>query len=313
VGSAIYRKLKAEGYTRLIVRTHSELDLTHQSEVKSFFNAETPDYVFLAAAKVGGINANVAYPAEFIFSNLAIQTNVIDASWKAGVRRLLFLGSSCIYPRDCEQPIKENYLLTGPLEETNAPYAVAKISGIKICQSYNRQYGTCFISAMPANLYGPNDNFDPETSHVLPALIRRFHEAKGAPAISGKRPSVVIWGTGAPCREFLYVDDCADACVFLMNLEDQEFGALLGSGQNPLINIGFGKDISIKDLALKIQQIVGFEGDIGFDTTQPDGTPRKLLDVSRMQDLGWAADVSLTQGIEKTYAWCMNHDVFKAQ
>ncbi len=310
VGSAIYHRLRSQEYSELIVRTHSELDLINQSEVEAFFKAERPEIVFLGAAKVGGISANNTYPAEFIYNNLSIQTHIINASWKTGVKRLLFLGSSCIYPRECPQPMKEEYLLTGPLEATNEPYAIAKIAGIKMCQSYNRQYHTSFLAAMPTNLFGPNDNFDPDTSHVLPALIRRFHEARSRAAGTDHPPPVEIWGTGEPYREFLYVDDCADACVFLMNLEDRKFNALLHSEPGPLINIGFGKDLTIRELALKIKHIIGFKGDIRFDTSKPDGTFKKCLDVSRIEALGWTPEISLTDGIKKTYEWCLNHSVF---
>ncbi|MFZ5862550.1 MAG: GDP-L-fucose synthase family protein [Nitrospirota bacterium] len=288
VGSAIVRRLQAEGYRRLVVRTSQELDLRDGAAVRALFDAERPDYVFLAAAKVGGIWANYTAPAEFIYDDLSIQTNVIHESYRHGVRKLLFLGSSCIYPRDCPQPIKEEYLLTGPLEPTNAPYAVAKIAGIVMCQSYNRQYGTRFISAMPTNLYGPGDNFDFETAHVLPTLIRKFHEA----TIAGKR-EVVVWGTGNPRREFLHVDDQADACLFLMRHYE---------ASEP-INVGVGEDISIRDLASLIGTVVGFEGAIVWDPTKPDGTPRKLLDVSRLHAMGWKAHTRLREGVERTYAW----------
>ena len=288
VGSAIVRKLESEGYNNLILRKSSELDLRDSSAVKAFFKSEKPEYIFLAAAKVGGIWANSHYPAEFIHSNLSIQVNVIHNAYLYGVKKLLFLGSSCIYPKFAPQPMKEDYLLTGILEPTNESYAIAKIAGIKMCEAYNRQYGTNFISVMPTNLYGPNDNFDLENSHVLPALIRKFHEAK----INGD-PSVVIWGTGSPRREFLHVDDLADACLYLMqNYNDSE-----------LINIGVGKDQTIKELALLIQDVVGFEGKLVFDESKPDGTPRKLLDVSKLNSLGWKAKISLREGIEQTYRW----------
>jgi GDP-L-fucose synthase len=297
VGSAILRKLTAEGYGNVITRSLDELDLTSQAEVRAFFEAERPQFVFVAAAKVGGIWANKTYPAEFIYQNLMIQSNVIHAAYRAAVEKLLFLGSSCIYPRDCPQPMKEEHLLTGELEPTNEPYAVAKIAGIKTCQSYNRQYGTRFISLMPTNLYGPEDNFDLETSHVLPALIRRFHEAKqrgGSHRSSEERANTVtVWGTGAPRREFLYVDDLADACLFVMNHYDG----------NDIINVGVGKEISIKELAEVIRAVVGFDGDLIFDHTKPDGTPRKLLDVSRLKALGWQERTALRQGIEQTYRW----------
>jgi len=288
VGSAILRKLKDSGYVNLICKTHRELDLTRQERVEAFFDRERPEYVFLAAAKVGGIGANSAYPAEFIYQNLAIQTNIIHASHRFEVEKLLFLGSSCIYPRDCPQPMKEEYLLSGYLEATNAPYAIAKIAGIEMCRSYNRQYGVRFISVMPTNLYGPNDNFDLETSHVLPALIRKFHEAK----VDGRK-AVEIWGTGTPRREFLHVDDLADACVFLMDTYD-------GS---EIVNIGVGRDLTIRELAEMIAEIVHFEGDLRFDAGKPDGTPVKRLDVSRLRALGWEAKIPLRQGLEETYGW----------
>ena len=287
VGAAICRKLSSEGYTRLIVRTSKELDLIRQAEVETFFEKEKPEYVFLAAAKVGGILANNTYPADFIYKNIMIQSNIIQASYSNGVRKLLFLGSSCIYPKLAPQPMKEEHLLTGELEPTNEPYAVAKIAGIKMCQSYNRQYGTRYISVMPTNLYGPNDNFDLNNSHVLPALIRKFHEAKL------QMDSVTIWGTGTPKREFLYIEDLADACLFLMNNYD-------GS---EIVNIGVGEDISIADLALLVKEITGFKGDIVYDRSKPDGTPRKLLDVSRLNSLGWKAKTGLRDGIRKTYEW----------
>ncbi|NOZ24820.1 MAG: GDP-L-fucose synthase [Nitrospirae bacterium] len=296
VGSAIVRRLRAGGYREIITRTHAELDLTRQAEVEEFFERERPEYVFLAAAKVGGIVANNTYPAEFIHTNLMIQTSVLHASYLSGVRKLLFLGSSCIYPKFAPQPMKEEYLLTGELEPTNEPYAVAKIAGIKMCQAYNRQYGTNFISAMPTNLYGPNDNFDLETSHVLPAMIRKFHEAGSA-----GRP-VVLWGSGSPRREFLHVDDLADACVFLMENHDVR----ADSGPD-LINIGTGKDITIRELAELIRETVGFDGPVQWDSSRPDGTPRKLLDVSRMRALGWEPKISLRQGIEQTYDWYLRN------
>jgi len=288
VGSAIMRRLKAEGYKNFLAHTHAELDLTRQEKVEEFFHEERPDYVFLAAARVGGIYANNTYPAEFIYSNLTIQTNVIHASYLFEVKKMLFLGSSCIYPKNCLQPMKEEYLLSGPLEPTNEPYAVAKIAGIKMCQAYNRQYGTNFLSVMPTNLYGPNDNFDLETSHVLPALIRKFHEAK----IKGLS-EVEIWGTGSPMREFLHVDDLADACLFLMK----------NYNKSEIINIGAGKDLTIKELAEMIARIAGFEGHLVFNTIKPDGMPKKLLDVSRLRSFGWRARIDLEQEIEKTYKW----------
>jgi GDP-L-fucose synthase len=292
VGSAILRKLQADGYTNLVYRTSQELDLRDRNQVDKFFEEEKPEYVFLAAAKVGGIVANNEYPADFIHDNLMIQTNVIDAAYRNGVKKLLFLGSTCIYPKFAPQPLKEEYLLTGELEPTNEPYAIAKIAGIKMCQSYNRQYGTKFISVMPTNLYGPNDNFDLHTSHVLPALIRKFHEAK-----ENNAPYVEVWGTGTPRREFLHSDDLADACVFLMkNYEDNE-----------IINIGVGEDISIKELAEKIKEVVGYQGEIKFDTTKPDGTPRKLVDVSKINALGWKASISLDEGLKKVYQWFLEN------
>ena len=289
VGSALVRRLTEPGYMNLIVRTHAELDLTRQTEVEDFFKREHPEYVFLAAAKVGGILANNTYPAEFIYSNIVVQSNVIHSSYLFGVKKVLFLGSSCIYPRDCPQPMKEDYLLSGYLEPTNEPYAIAKIAGIKMCQAYNRQYGANFISVMPTNLYGPNDNFDIQNAHVLPALIRKFHEAK----VAGQK-EVVVWGTGSPRREFLYIDDLADACIFLMN----------NYNNSPeIINIGVGKDISIRELALMVKEIVDYNGEIVFDTSKPDGTPRKLLDVSKLSSLGWQAKTGLREGIKRTYQW----------
>ncbi len=304
-GSAILRKLTAEGYKNLLTRTHDELDLTRQAETEEFFRVNRPDYVFLAAARVGGILANNTYPADFIYQNLAIQTNIIHAAYTFGVKRLLFLGSSCIYPAECPQPMKEEHLLTGPLEPTNEPYAVAKIAGIKMCQSYNRQYGTRFVAVMPTNLYGPNDNFDLATSHVLPALLRKFHEAKTRGA-----KQVVVWGTGRPRREFLHSDDLADACLFIMNLPDREFDSMVRDFDTPLINIGVGKDITIAGLAGLIRETVGFEGDVIYDKTKPDGTFRKLLDVSRLSSIGWKAGISLEEGIASVYQWCLDNSVF---
>lgn len=291
VGSAIVRHLQAGGYKNLVTSTREDLDLTDARAVIAFFREKRPDYVFLAAAKVGGILANATYPADFIRENLAIELNVIDAAYRHGVRKLLFLGSSCIYPKFAPQPMREEYLLTGELEPTNEPYAIAKIAGIKLCESYNTQYGTDFISVMPTNLYGPGDNFDPETSHVLPALIRKFHEAK-----EQHSPSVTVWGTGRPRREFLHVDDLADACVFLM----KEY-----SGSNP-VNVGVGQDISIRELAEVVRDVVGYTGDIVYDPDKPDGTPRKLLDVSRINSLGWRASMPLKEGIEQTYLWFLS-------
>ena len=296
VGSALMRQLKVNGYTNLVTRTHAELDLTDQAAVRDFFAHEKPDFVFLAAARVGGIHANNTYPAEFIQQNLAIQTNVIHESWRNNVKRLLFLGSSCIYPRDCPQPMKEEYLLTGPLEATNRPYALAKIAGIEMCWSYNRQYGTHYLAAMPTNLYGPGDNYDLQNSHVLPALIRKMHEAK----LRGSK-EMVVWGTGTPRREFLYSDDMADACLYLMNLPDQKFFSLLTEAIAPLINIGCGKDQSILELAELVKQVVEFGGKLVFDTSKPDGTPRKLLDVSKIGQLGWKVKTELQEGIKLAY------------
>jgi GDP-L-fucose synthase len=294
VGSALYRRLRAGGYTNLIGRRSRDLDLTRQADVEAFFGQERPEYVFLAAAKVGGIMANNTCPAEFIYGNLMIQSNIIHSSYVNGAKKLLFLGSSCIYPKFAPQPMKEEHLLTGQLEPTNEPYAVAKIAGIKMCQAYNRQYGTDYISVMPTNLYGPNDNFDLETSHALPAMIRKFHEAKMA-----GRTSVELWGTGTPRREFLYIDDLADACVCLMESYDD-------SG---IINIGVGEDISIRDLALLVKKIVGYAGDIVYDASKPDGTPRKLLDVSKLRSLGWKAQTSLEEGVRRTYEWYLQNKV----
>jgi GDP-L-fucose synthase len=296
VGSAIVRKLQEKGYTNIVYRTSSELDLREKNAVDYFFNEEKPEYVFLAAAKVGGIVANNEYPADFIRDNLMIQTNIIDASYRNGVKKLLFLGSTCIYPKYAPQPMKEEYLLTGELEPTNEPYAIAKIAGIKMCQSYNRQYGTKYISAMPTNLFGQNDNFDLHTSHVMPALIRKFHEAK-----ESNTPFVEVWGTGTPKREFLYSDDLADACVFLMN----EYEG------NEIVNIGVGHDITIKELAESIKRVVGFEGEIKFDTTKPDGTPRKLVDVTKINSLGWEAGTSLEDGLQKAYQWFLENKLTK--
>jgi len=291
VGSAIVRKLESDGYTNIITRTHAELDLLNQKAVTDFFESEKPEYVFLAAAKVGGIMANKTYPADFIYQNLVIETNIVESAHQSGVIKLLFLGSSCIYPKLAPQPIKEEYLMTGPLEPTNDAYAIAKIAGIKMCQSYNTQYGTNYISVMPTNLYGENDNFDPETSHVLPALIRKFYEAKLAEA-----PSISMWGTGTAKREFLYVDDMATACIHLMNTYNEP----------EIVNIGTGEDITIKELAETVAKIVGYEGILEWDATKPDGTPRKLLDVSRLHSLGFKHTVSLEEGIKKTYEWYCN-------
>jgi GDP-L-fucose synthase len=296
VGSAIHRELVRLGYTTILTRTHEELDLGDEVAVDAFFSGEQPDFVFLAAAKVGGILANNSYPADFIRDNLVIQTNVIEASRNAGVKRLLFLGSSCIYPKLCPQPIKEEYLLTGPLEPTNRPYAIAKIAGIEMCWSYNRQYGTRYLAAMPTNLYGPNDNFDLANSHVLPALIRKTAEATASGA-----KEVVVWGTGTPRRELLYSDDLAQACCFLMNLDEAAFGSLIREDSPPLINIGTGEDVTIRELAETVARVLDFHGTLTFDTTKPDGTPRKLMDVSLLHSLGWHHSVGLEQGIRRTW------------
>lgn len=298
-GSALVRGLVQRGYNNIITRTHNELDLENSDQVQSFFDTEKPEYVFLAAAKVGGILANNTYPADFIYKNMMIQNHVIHQSYAHQVKKLLFLGSSCIYPRLCAQPIKEDYLMTGPLESTNSAYAVAKISGIEMCWAYNRQYGTCFIPVMPTNLYGPHDNFDLETSHVLPALLRKVHEAK-----EQKTASVTVWGTGTPRREFLYVDDMADACIHVMSQDD--FHGI--KRESALFNIGTGKDVTIKELTEMICDIVGFEGKIRWDTEKPDGTPQKLLDVSRMAMQGWSAKTSIEDGIRKTYQWYLTHN-----
>jgi len=296
VGSALVRCMEAKGFTNMIKRTHAELDLMDQTAVRAFFEKERPEYVFLAAAKVGGIQANNDYPAEFIHQNLIVQSNVIHQAWQTGVKRLLFLGSSCIYPRDCQQPMKEEYLLTGPLESTNRPYAVAKIAGIEMCWAYNRQYKTKYLSVMPTNLYGPGDNYDLQNSHVLPALIRKMHEAK-----VGNKKTMVAWGTGTPCREFLYSDDMADACVYLMSLDEVSFDQLLNDDVPPLINIGCGKDLTIRELVALVKEVVGFAGVIEWDSSKPDGTPRKLLDVSRLCAQGWQPQVELTKGVKKAY------------
>lgn len=286
VGSAIVRQLEAQGYTNLVFRTSKELDLRNQAAVETFFEAEKPDYVFLAAAKVGGIVANNTYRADFLYENLAIQNNIIHQSYLQGVKKLLFLGSSCIYPKLAPQPLKEEYLLSGYLEPTNEPYAIAKIAGIKLCEAYRSQYGCNFISAMPTNLYGPNDNYDLQNSHVLPAMIRKFHEAKTA-----GQTEVVLWGTGSPMREFLYADDLAEACMYLMeNYNEAE-----------LVNVGTGVDVTIKELAETVQEIVGFEGDLIWDTSKPDGTPRKLMDVSKLHAVGWKHTIELKEGIKLAY------------
>ena len=286
VGSAIVRKLQTEGYQNLVLRTSSELDLKNQSQVDRFFNSEKPEYVFLAAAKVGGILANNTYRADFLYDNLMIESNIIHQSYVQGVKKLLFLGSSCIYPKMAPQPLKEEYLLSGFLEASNEPYAIAKITGIKLCEAYRDQHGCNFISAMPTNLYGPNDNYDLETSHVLPALLRKFHEGR-----VGKVPQVTIWGSGSPLREFLHVDDVADACFFMM----------LNYNQKQFLNVGSGKEISIKELVSLIKGIVGYEGNISWDSTKPDGTPRKLMDVSKLAALGWKCNIELENGIRSVY------------
>lgn len=296
VGSALLRALQARGYTNLVTRTHAELDLTDQQEVHAFFAREKPEYVLLAAAKVGGILANNTYPAEFIQLNLAIQTNVIHEAWRNNVKRLLFLGSSCIYPKECPQPIKEEYLLTGPLEPTNRPYALAKIAGIEMCHAYNRQYGTRYMAVMPTNLYGPHDNYDLNNSHVLPALIRKMHEAKLSDA-----KEVVVWGTGTPKREFLFSDDMADACLYLLEQPEDRLKDLFNDATPPLVNVGCGEDLSIKELAGLVKDIVGFTGQLAFDASKPDGTMRKLMDVSRINALGWRARTDLKTGIAAAY------------
>jgi len=303
VGSAIVRNLEARGYTQVLKRTHAELDLTDAAATEAFFAEHKPEYVFLAAAKVGGIVANNSYPAEFIRDNLVIQSNVIHSAWKNGVTRLMFLGSSCIYPKMAPQPMREDCLLTGPLEPTNRPYALAKIAGIEMCWSYNRQYGTKYLAVMPTNLYGPGDNYHPENSHVIPALLRKFHEAKQR----GDR-TVTIWGTGTPRREFLYSDDMADACAFLMNLPEDRYVSLLGSDETktgrfepPLVNVGVGEDVTIRELAELVGKVVGFDGELVFDTTKPDGTPRKLMDVSRLNGMGWTAPTGLVRGLASAF------------
>lgn len=294
VGSAIHRALSKQGYTNLLTRNHAELDLTDQAAVKKIFQTEKPEYVFLAAAKVGGILANDTYPAEFIYENLAMQNNVIHEAYKHKVKKLLFLGSSCVYPKNCPQPIKEEYLLTGPLEETNEAYAIAKIAGIIQCQSYDRQYGTNFISVMPTNTYGPNDNFDLEIAHMLPALIRKFHEAK-----LNNSKQVVVWGTGRPMREGMHVDDLADACLFLMN----------NYNRSEIINIGTGQDMSVKDIAGLIKDLTGYSGEIAWDTSKPDGMLKKQLDVSKIHALGWKHTFSLAEGLKGFYEWFKNHEI----
>ena len=294
VGSAIVRRLKNEGYSNIVTRRSAELDLREQAAVRAFFEQERPEYVFLAAAKVGGILANNTWPADFIYQNLMIEANVIESARLSGVEKLLFLGSTCIYPKMAPQPLKEAYLLTAPLEPTNEWYAVAKIAGIKLCQAYQRQYGCKFISAMPTNLYGPEDNFDLESSHVMPALIRKFHEAK-----VNAEPTVTVWGSGKPLREFLHVDDCAAACLYLMDHYEGE----------DIVNIGVGEDLSIAGLAALVKRVVGYEGEIVYDASKPDGTPRKLVDVSRINGLGWRAAISLEDGVRETYRWFLENAV----
>ena len=299
-GSAITRALRARGCKNLVLRSHKELELTDRAAVRVFFEKERPEHVYLAAAKVGGIMANFELPADFVYLNLAIQNNVIEESRRAGVKRLLFLGSVCIYPRECPQPIREEYLLTGPLEFTNRPYAIAKIAGIEMCWAYNRQYGTRYLAAMPNNLYGLGDNYDPQHSHVLPAFIRKFHEAKASGA-----KSVTLWGTGTPRREMLHSDDMAEACVAMMELPDAAFDKLVAidpkSPQPPLVNIGWGEDYTIKELADRVREVVGYRGEIQWDSTKPDGTPRKLLDISRMKALGWSPRIPLETGLRSAY------------
>ena len=302
VGSAIIRQLESRGFNNLITRTHSELDLTNQSEVQAFFQDQNPDYVILAAAKVGGIHANSTYPAEFIYENMMIEANVIDAAYRNGVERLLFLGSTCIYPKAVQQPMREDALLTGVLEPTNEPYALAKIAGIKLCESYNRQYGTNFRSVMPTNLYGINDNFHPENSHVIPALMRRFHEAK-----LNNDSEVMVWGSGNAMREFLYVDDMAAASLFVLELDDD----IYRSNTKPMlshINVGTGVDVTIREMAETMKRVVGFKGELKFDASKPDGAPRKLIDVSRLISMGWRYSVDLEDGLKKTYTWYLKNE-----
>ncbi|MCQ8180644.1 GDP-L-fucose synthase [Methylomonas sp. SURF-1] len=301
VGAAIYRQLSDSGYQNIVVRTHAELDLTDQTAVRRFFESEKPDWVVLAAAKVGGIHANNEYPAEFIYQNLMIEANVVHAAWLANCRQLLFLGSSCIYPKFAEQPMREDALLTGVLESTNEPYAIAKIAGIKLCESYNRQYGMDYRSVMPTNLYGENDNFHLENSHVIPALIRKFHDAK----ISNS-PMVEVWGTGKAMREFLHVDDMAAACIHVMGLSDAEYKACTEPMLSHL-NVGTGTDVTIRELAETIGRVVGFQGEISWNTSKPDGTPRKLMDVSKLKSLGWEPKIGLEEGLSNTYQWFLAH------
>ena len=297
VGSAIVRQLEGRGFANLLMRTHKELDLTNQAQVQSFFQQEKPDYVILAAAKVGGIHANNTYPADFIYQNMMIEANVINSAYENKVKRLLFLGSTCIYPKAVEQPMREDALLTNTLEPTNEPYALAKIAGIKLCESYNRQHGMDFRSVMPTNLYGINDNFHPENSHVIPALMRRFHEAK-----VNNDSEVVVWGTGKAMREFLYVDDMAEASLFVLELDEKIYQANTKSMLSH-INVGTGKDVTIKKMAETMKQVVGYEGNLTFDTTKPDGSPRKLIDVSRLSNMGWKYGIDLEEGLKKIYKW----------
>ena len=301
VGSAIVRQLKQRGFSNLIMRTHKELDLTNQAQVQDFFQQEKPDYVILAAAKVGGIHANNTYPADFIYQNMMIEANVINSAYENKVKRLLFLGSTCIYPKAVEQPMREDALLTGVLESTNEPYALAKIAGIKLCESYNRQYGADFRSVMPTNLYGINDNFHPENSHVIPALMQRFHQSK-----VDNNAEVVVWGTGNAMREFLYVDDMAQASLFVLELDKQTYKA----NSQPMlshINVGTGKDLSIREMAETMKQVVGYKGMITFDVTKPDGAPRKLINITRLKRMGWEYSVDIKEGLKKTYAWYLNN------
>ena len=302
VGSAIVRQLESRGFTNLLMRTHKELDLTNQAQVQAFFEQEKPNYVILAAAKVGGIHANNTYPANFIYQNMMIEANVINSAFESKVKRLLFLGSTCIYPKAVEQPMREDALLTDVLEPTNEPYALAKIAGIKLCESYNRQYGTDFRSVMPTNLYGINDNFHPENSHVIPALMQRFHQAK-----LDNDPEVVVWGTGNAMREFLYVDDMAQASLFVLELDEQTYKA----NTQPMlshINVGTGKDVTIKEMAKAMKEVIGFKGSLTFDTTKPDGSPRKLIDVSRLSNMGWKYSIDLEDGLKKTYKWYLSQE-----
>jgi len=302
VGSAIVRQLESRGFTNLLMRTHKELDLTNQAQVQTFFKQESPDYVILAAAKVGGIHANNTYPADFIYQNMMIEANVINSAYENKVKRLLFLGSTCIYPKAVEQPMREEAILTDVLESTNEPYALAKITGIKLCESYNRQYSTDFRSVMPTNLYGINDNFHPENSHVIPALMSRFHEAKVS-----NDAEVIVWGTGNAMREFLYVDDMAEASLFVLELDEKTYKA----NTQPMlshINVGTGKDVTIREMAGTMKEVVGFKGNLTFDTTKPDGSPRKLIDVSRLSNMGWKYSIDLEEGLKKTYKWYFNQD-----